>query len=416
MRKPPVSFSVALFSALCACSFLTTNSAFAQEKRVSAPSLPGMEPAVQMELGLLADSGILDDKADVVWRIGVAHARERPVWVQLRFPPFQPSVSRIAGRVEKSDGSEVRTFKTRPETLLGDDSTIYQASLPLGPGTYHLEIVAIGKGKPLVVAKTAIDVPSVEPNQCDVVGPYITNLVQQRKHVVLGAPFSFGILQISPLGGMAIDASEQLAYFGFVTDSSGVKPSLKGQLAIFRGEERVQEPLSLDLRLAQPPVSRAEGLWIFTAPLKLSGLPGGEYKLDFRLLVAGHQLEHRETIHIAVRKGEGTSPVVSISEKTQSRASSGPLTASGIATRVVQTVGSFKKVSWKSEVHNSSTEAQQCNVVFRWFDSDGFEIHQDKEFKVLIPANSKVTVTGTTMMEAALVDQIAKVGVKLEAR
>lgn len=87
----------------------------------------------------------------------------------------------------------------------------------------------------------------------------------------------------------------------------------------------------------------------------------------------------------------------------------GPVSVTGVETRVTESLGSWSQWSWKATVRNQTGGRQSFDLEVQWLDSDGFIVETDTLFDVALDPNEERVVRGSTLIEAdasGRVDQI----------
>jgi len=241
----------------------------------------GSQAATAAELAVLAhEPRPWPEGAEVRAVQGVQSGSLFPLWLHLRLPAAVPAATSVIGRATSAAGGEAGTFSAAAAVVASPGGHAYELSLPLGGGTWKVEVALLAGDAP--VAVTTIDA-TLEAAPAD--GTWISPLywgadVRQESLAALGDPFNIGGWHVIPQPGDRYRLEESVGYFCMLVRpglAANGQPAVETRMALFRGDTKLTETAP-----EPTPISLVHGeLWMFGSNLPLAAFrTAGEYRVD----------------------------------------------------------------------------------------------------------------------------------------
>jgi GWxTD domain-containing protein len=246
--------------------------------------IQGTQPASAEQLDWFAAERPWPDDAAVVVTEGLVTGPRHFIWAHLQLPPGAPEQALAVGRlVNAQSGLEVGSFQLEVEGLEFGGGRGYQVSVPVGKGSWSLDLALADQTGALAV--TAVDLETTEvPLDATVFSPFYWGAdVLESEEPKLSDPFNVGGWRIVPRASGSYDMSEDLTYMAYILQPvvrPGQEPDFTLTVSLYRGSRRLVASQPQKIQLSQV----APDMWMYGSGIDLGRLKRpGNYKIEVEL-------------------------------------------------------------------------------------------------------------------------------------
>jgi GWxTD domain-containing protein len=247
--------------------------------------IQGTQPATVEQLGWFdAGEQSLPEEAGVIGVEGLVSGPRHFIWTHLFLPPGAPTEAVAVGRLrDAATGDEVGSFQMPASALELADGVGYELSVPVGKGTWQLDLAFVTDDGP--IGQTTIDLETTSvPMDATIFSKVFWGAeVSQYQEPDLGDPFGIGGWHIVPRYSGVYTTAESLTYMGYVLQPKvrrNQEPQFTLTVALYRGERRLVkgEPQPAQLSQVMP------DMWMFASGIELERIGDpGDYRLEIVL-------------------------------------------------------------------------------------------------------------------------------------
>ncbi len=211
---------------------------------------------------------------------GAQSASLFPLWIHVHLPEAVPQATRVVGRALSSDGKDAGSFAAPATALAVTGGRAYELSLPLGPGTWKVDLALLGPTAPVAVTTVDAQLEPV-PDQGGWLSPTYWGVdVRKETGAAVGDPFNIGGWHVLPQPADRYGRQDTLSFFCIAVRPgmpATQKPAVETTMAVYRDGKKLGET---DLGAFE--LSQVKGdVWMFGSSVALEALPvAGEYRLD----------------------------------------------------------------------------------------------------------------------------------------
>ena len=211
---------------------------------------------------------------------GVQSASLLPLWIHVHLPEAVPEAMRVVGRALSSDGIDAGSFVAPATALAVTGGRAYELSLPLGQGTWRVDLALLGTTAPVAVTTVEAQLEPV-PDQEGWLSPAYWGVdVRKESGASVGDPFNVGGWHVLPQPADRYGRQDTLSFFCIAVRPgmpATQKPAVETTMAVYRDGKKLGET-----ELGTFELSQVKGdVWMFGSSVALEALPvAGEYRID----------------------------------------------------------------------------------------------------------------------------------------
>jgi len=247
--------------------------------------IQGTQPATDQQLAWLgADGAGLPEGAGLIAREGLVSGPRHFIWAHMYLPPGTPTRAVAVGRLrDASTGDEVGSFQLPTTGLELADGVGYELSVPVGKGSWKLDLAIATDDGPLGQATIDLETTPVPLDATVFTNFFWGAEVSQYEEPDLGDAFGIGGWHLVPRYSGIYTTDEDLTYMTYILQpkvTGKQDPKFTVTVTLYKGERQLVKGKPQPAQLSQV----MPDMWMFASGIDLDRLgEAGDYRLDVEL-------------------------------------------------------------------------------------------------------------------------------------